>query len=198
MTSAPALTAPRTPMPTTLLVIGMAGSGKTTLMHRLAVHAAERKKEHRQYVINLDPAVKNVPYGAHIDIRDTVDYKQVMKEYGLGPNGAIMTSLNLFATRFDQVVDLIQKRAPELEYALSLFIKIALIHLIYFIIVSYVIVDTPGQIEAFTWSASGAIITESFATCFPTVVVYVIDTPRTTSPNTFMSNMLYACRYDNS
>ena len=60
--------------------------------------------------------------------------------------------------------------------------------------ISYVVVDTPGQIEAFTWSASGAIITESLATSFPTVVVYVVDTPRTTSPNTFMSNMLYACR----
>ncbi len=26
-----------------------------------------------------------------------------MRQYQLGPNGAIMTSLNLFATRFDQV-----------------------------------------------------------------------------------------------
>lgn len=58
---------------------------------------------------------------------------------------------------------------------------------------SYVILDTPGQIEIFTWSASGAIITDAIASAFPTVVAYVIDTPRTTSPATFMSNMLYAC-----
>ena len=32
-----------------------------------------------------------------------VNYKNVMKEYNLGPNGGILTSLNLFATRFDQV-----------------------------------------------------------------------------------------------
>ena len=38
------------------------------------------------------------------DIRDTVNYKEVMKQYGLGPNGGIVTSLNLFATRFDQVM----------------------------------------------------------------------------------------------
>ena len=57
----------------------------------------------------------------------------------------------------------------------------------------YVLVDTPGQIEIFTWSASGAIITEAFASTFPTVVAYVVDTPRSTSPVTFMSNMLYAC-----
>ncbi len=37
------------------------------------------------------------------DIRDTVKYKEVMKQYQLGPNGGIITSLNLFATRFDQV-----------------------------------------------------------------------------------------------
>ena len=58
---------------------------------------------------------------------------------------------------------------------------------------SYALVDTPGQIEAFTWSASGQIITESLASTFPSVIVYVVDTPRTASPNTFMSNMLYAC-----
>lgn len=59
---------------------------------------------------------------------------------------------------------------------------------------SYVILDTPGQIEIFTWSASGAIITDAMASTFPAVVAYIIDTPRTKAPATFMSNMLYACR----
>jgi GPN-loop GTPase len=58
---------------------------------------------------------------------------------------------------------------------------------------SHILVDTPGQIEIFTWSASGAIITDTLAATYPTVVAYIIDTPRTTSPATFMSNMLYAC-----
>lgn len=57
----------------------------------------------------------------------------------------------------------------------------------------YCVIDTPGQIEVFTWSASGTIITEALATRFPTVVVYVMDVVRSTSPTTFMSNMLYAC-----
>jgi hypothetical protein len=59
----------------------------------------------------------------------------------------------------------------------------------------HIILDTPGQIEIFTWSASGAIITDTVASSFPTVVAYIIDTPRTTAPATFMSNMLYACRW---
>jgi GTPase SAR1 family protein len=67
------------------------------------------------YCLNLDPAVGVLPYQANIDIRDTVNYKQVMKQYSLGPNGGILTSLNLFATRFDQVLGFVDKRAAELE-----------------------------------------------------------------------------------
>ncbi|KDD74671.1 conserved putative ATP binding protein [Helicosporidium sp. ATCC 50920] len=150
---------------------GMAGSGKTTFIERLQSHLSSRDEP--GYLINLDPAAFNVLYEPNIDIRDTVDYKNVMEEYSLGPNGAILTSLNLYATRFDQVVSLLIKaRDPPLRY---------------------VVVDTPGQIEAFTWSASGAIITESLASANPALVAYVIDTPRCTNPQTFMSNMLQAC-----
>lgn len=95
-----------------------------------------------------------------------------MKQYSLGPNGGIMTSLNLFSTRFDQVMMFLDKRSPDCKY---------------------VVLDTPGQIEVFTWSASGTIITEALASSFPTVVVYVMDTSRSVNPVTFMSNMLYAC-----
>lgn len=106
------------------------------------------------------------------DVRDTINYKEVMKQYGLGPNGAIVTSLNLFATKFDQVISLVAKASEKHKFC---------------------IIDTPGQIEVFTWSASGNIITETLASTFPTVVVYVMDTVRSVNPVTFMSNMLYAC-----
>ena len=153
------------------IIVGMAGSGKTTLMQRLNAHLHETKRG--GYIMNLDPAVTYMPYGPNIDIRDTVDYKAVMQQYQLGPNGGILTALNLFATRFDQVMKFADQRAKEgMEYLL---------------------VDTPGQIEIFTWSASGAIITETLATSFPTVLVYVMDTPRNCRSATFMSNMLYAC-----
>jgi len=54
-------------------------------------------------------------------------------------------------------------------------------------------VDTPGQMEVFLWSASGQILLDTLASSYPTVLAYVIDTPRSSSPATFMSNMLYAC-----
>ena len=112
--------------PVACIILGMAGSGKTTLMQRINVHIHQNQLP--SYIINLDPAVRSVPYGCNIDIRDTVNYKEVMKQYQLGPNGGIMTALNLFSTKFDQVMSLLEQRADELKH---------------------IFVDTPGQVGTF-------------------------------------------------
>jgi GTPase SAR1 family protein len=164
------LVTPMSERPTCIICLGMAGSGKTTFVQRLTAHLHALKKP--PYVVNLDPAVSSVPYPVNIDIRDTVNYKEVMKQYGLGPNGGIVTSLNLFSTRFDQVLNFIEKKGSQCQYVLF---------------------DTPGQIEVFSWSASGSIITNTLASSFPTVVVYVMDVVRSVNPVSFMSNMFYAC-----
>ena len=148
----------------------MAGSGKTTFVKRLCSYLIETTQK-KSYNINLDPAVIQTPFAANIDIRDSVKYKEIMKKYELGPNGAIVTSLNLFATQFDQVIEIVEKKKDKFDY---------------------IVIDTPGQIEVFSMSASGQVITESLACSFPTVIVYVVDTVRVENPNTFMSNMLYA------
>jgi hypothetical protein len=49
---------------------GMAGSGKTTLVQQINSYMGIHKKV--GYLINLDPAVRSLPYDPHIDIRDTV------------------------------------------------------------------------------------------------------------------------------
>lgn len=59
------------------------------------------------------------------DIRDTVNYKEVMKQYKLGPNGGIVTALNLFATKFGKVVELIEKAGKDYNFC---------------------VIDTPGNI----------------------------------------------------
>jgi GPN-loop GTPase len=65
--------------PVVLLVLGMAGSGKTTFVHRLISYISEQGK--KSYNINLDPAVLEVHFPCNIDIRDSVKYKNVMKTY---------------------------------------------------------------------------------------------------------------------
>ncbi|CAF1402930.1 unnamed protein product [Rotaria sp. Silwood1] len=156
-------------LPVCIIVLGMAGSGKTTFIQRINAHL--HSEQTPPYIVNLDPAVHELPYPCNVDIRDTINYKQIMKEYRLGPNGAIVTSLNLFSTTFDQLLSILNKNQTKYKYF---------------------IFDTPGQIEVFTWSASGTIITETLGATYPTIIVYIMDTPRSSNPITFMSNMLYA------
>ncbi|CAD0019668.1 unnamed protein product [Aureobasidium pullulans] len=180
MESTPAASTGAQP-PVTIVCVGMAGSGKTTFMQRINSHL--HSKQTPPYVMNLDPAVRKVPFDSNIDIRDSVNYREVMKQYNLGPNGGILTSLNLFATKIDQVLNILEKRCLPENQEKGEEHKVP----------KHVLVDTPGQIEVFVWSASGSILLSSLASSFPTVLAYVIDTPRTTaSTSTFMSNMLYA------
>ena len=181
-------------------------------MQRINSHLHAKREP--PYVVNLDPAVLKVPFESNIDIRDSVNYKEVMKQYNLGPNGGILTSLNLFATKIDQILALLEKRAgpgfgsksaqrsgersnsedvekpkeSESEKGGGTSSNDEQAKRI-----KHILVDTPGQIEVFVWSASGDILLGSLASSFPTVVAYIIDTPRTASTSTFMSNMLYAC-----
>ena len=98
-----------------------------------------------------------------------MDYKSVMREYNLGPNGGILTASNLFATRFDQVVTLCERRAAEVERLRG-----------------HPRSDRDLHVER--ERAGGD--PESFASAFPTCVLYVVDTPRAMNPQAFMSNML--------
>lgn len=188
MAASSSTTAPAQQPPVAIVCVGMAGSGKTTFMQRINSHLHTQHTKNPSttappYVLNLDPAVRSVPFESNIDIRDSINYKEVMKQYNLGPNGGILTSLNLFSTKIDQVMGILEKRClpqsqPEAAKAP---------------LPSHIIADTPGQIEVFVWSASGSILLSSLASSFPTVIAYVIDTPRTTeNTSTFMSNMLYA------
>ena len=161
--------APEQKKPISVLIVGLAGAGKSTLTYGLNKFTFENKVP--SYYVNLDPATADLNFSANVDIRDTVKYNEVMEQFKLGPNGAILTSLNLFATKFHEVIGIIEKR-DNLKFAFF---------------------DTPGQIEAFAWSASGGMITEELSAAFDTVILFVVDVPRCSHTPTFISTMLYAC-----
>lgn len=69
------------PRATAIITIGMAGSGKSTFVSRLAADQHQAGKSGPPpYVVNLDPAVGEVGYHANVDVRDTVDYARVMEQ----------------------------------------------------------------------------------------------------------------------
>lgn len=49
--------------PICMIVLGMAGSGKTTFVRKLAQY---KHDEYNPYLVNLDPACREVPYPANI------------------------------------------------------------------------------------------------------------------------------------
>lgn len=72
--------------PIVIITIGMAGAGKSTFVQRINAHLRSRSptqpdvEPRPPYVVNLDPAVVNLGFEANIDIRDTVNYTEVMKQ----------------------------------------------------------------------------------------------------------------------
>ncbi len=85
--------------------------------------------------VNLDPGVVDLPYDADVDVRERVELQQVMEEYGLGPNGALVLATDMIATKLSEVQDDIDSFDAE-----------------------HVIVDTPGQIELFAFRESGEFV----------------------------------------
>lgn len=167
---------------TVFLVVGMAGAGKTTFCQRLYSWISQDscKIDPKTglnsciYSINLDPAVLNCRMPLNLDIRDHVDYNGVMEKYNIGPNGAITTSLNLFLLNINDHMKLTNSK--------------------------YIIIDTPGQIETFTWSSPGYIIRDYFKSVGRLVMIYLVDSHNSSDASVFMSNMMYAvslmCRYE--
>lgn len=98
---------------------------------------------------------------------------QIMSEYHLGPNGAILTALNLYTAQPERIVERIEQLSNNSPRNCFL-------------------IDIPGQIEAFTWSASSMILTKAIGMLMPVVLMFVVDGKRCQNPSSFLSNLLFA------
>ncbi len=120
-----------------IFVAGTAGSGKSLLTSK--IHEYYTRNGAFTAILNLDPGVISLPYTPDIDIRDYVDIVSIMKQYDLGPNGALMMANDLVASKLDELQEEADKINPD-----------------------YLIVDTPGQIELFAYRTSGPYFVNNF------------------------------------
>jgi GTPase SAR1 family protein len=143
--------------------VGTAGSGKSLL----TASFDEWLKAEKQKVatVNLDPGVLNLPYAPDIDIRNYIDINQIMEEYGLGPNGALLLTADLIAEEAERL-------GGEIEDLQS----------------DVVLVDTPGQMELFAFRASGPYIANEL-TKEQKAIVYLFDAVFSFNPLNYVSNM---------
>jgi len=149
-----------------IFIIGTAGSGKSLLTANLFDYYT--KNGNFVGVLNLDPGVENLPYTCDVDVRDYVDLISVMKQYDLGPNGAMIMASDLIASKIDELQRDVDDVNPD-----------------------YLIVDTPGQIELFAYRTSGPFFVQNF-NVEQKSAIFLHDGSLVTTPTNFVSMALLA------
>src|SRR5574342_943957 len=150
----------------TIFLVGTAGSGKSLLASKLFDYYT--KNGAFVGMLNLDPGVENLPYACDVDVRDQVDIVSIMRQYDLGPNGAMIMANDLIASKIDQIQQDVDNVNPD-----------------------YLIVDTPGQIELFAYRTSGPYFVNNFAADQKTSL-FLYDGVLVTTPVNFVSMALLA------
>ncbi len=133
---------------------GPAGSGKTSL---IASYARWLRKElfMKVGIVNLDPGIEKIPYEPVFDIRQWFTLSDIMLKYGLGPNGAFLKASELLAERIDEVMS-----SPPFSNIMDW---------------DMVLIDTPGQMEAFIFRPSSNVFFEALTKLGNPVMVFIID-----------------------
>jgi len=149
-----------------IFVTGTAGSGKSMLTSKILEYY--QKNGVFASVLNLDPGVESLPYRPDVDVRDYVDIVQIMQQYDLGPNGAMIMANDLIASKIDDIQNEIHGVNPD-----------------------YLIVDTPGQIELFAYRASGPFFIQNIDASEKTNI-FLYDGTMIASPTNFISISLLA------
>ncbi len=141
-------------MPVMVVFIGAAGSGKTSLVKAYGDWLVKVNFQ-RVARVNLDPGAERVPYRAVFDIRRYFTVRDIMAKYGLGPNGAFIKAGELIASMADEILMEDPFRDPT-RY-------------------DYVLIDTPGQMEAFIFRPASSAFFEKLLDLASLVGIYVID-----------------------
>ncbi|AOL17592.1 GTPase [Sulfolobus sp. A20] len=148
-----------------IFILGTAGSGKTILTKTLQEYLLDNEMD--TAVINLDPAVESLPYRPDFDVRDYVDAFEVMERYNLGPNSALIASVDLILTRASEI----KSEIDQIE-------------------ANYVIVDTPGQIELFAYRDTGRIVSQLITGNNKSLGLFLFDSYLAKEARSFISLLL--------
>ncbi|OHT03972.1 ATP binding protein [Tritrichomonas foetus] len=107
------------------IVMGPAGSGKSSYIQRMIEHFEVSKRNVRS--INLDPAAESLCYVPSVNITDALDVREIMEKYGEGPNGALIHCMETIVDDFEWFDEVIGENDND-----------------------YLLIDLPGQIELFS------------------------------------------------
>lgn len=137
-----------------IVFIGPAGSGKTSLVKTYS-EWLRKNLLLRVAPVNLDPGAEGVGYKPVFDIRNLFTLRDIMEKYNLGPNGAFIKASELIAENVGTIFSSEPFSEPWKW--------------------DIILVDTPGQMEAFIFRPSSTVFLRKLGGIGNIVLAYIID-----------------------
>lgn len=159
-----------------MVFTGPGASGKTSLTAAFS-EWLEREFNLSVSIVNLDPAVEKLPYVPDLDVRELIDFRKLMSEEGLGPNGAMIKAVDLLTEKSRELLSRLRRLRSD-----------------------YILVDTPGLSELFLLRDSGPKIIKAFKKVALPVAIYLNDVTSSKSPAeivvTYLMSLVVRLRLD--
>ena len=149
-----------------LYFVGTAGCGKSTLTNAFLLWL--QNQGYDAITVNLDPGADTLLYAPDVDVRDWIKLSEVMQEYGLGPNGAQIVAADLIAVNIKEIAQVVAGYDTD-----------------------FVLVDTPGQLELFSFRQSSRLVLEELSGQ-DAMLVYLFDPALAKTPNGLVSSLMLA------
>ncbi len=146
-------------------IVGTAGSGKSLLT--AAFEKWLNDLGHSVIVVNLDPGVDRPPYRSDVDIRNYVNYDEIISTFELGPNGGLVASLDMAVNHAQDIRDDILSTHAD-----------------------YAIVDCPGQMELFAYRNSGPLMVNVLRGDETASSIYLLDANIVRVPQGYLASTL--------
>lgn len=150
-----------------VIVAGPAGSGKSTFVSALAQWMELNGLDVVR--VNLDPASEVLPYVPDVDVRNYVTTHDFMVKYGLGPNGALVLSV-------DYLVNYVSDLRKEIDELGG----------------NYAIIDLPGQLEIVAFRRLGPIVLRELVKNSRSATAFILDSHMASNPHSSYSALLLA------
>ncbi|NVM52995.1 MAG: ATP/GTP-binding protein [Candidatus Helarchaeota archaeon] len=151
-----------------IIFLGTAGSGKTTLCNVYGQWLKQNRHESVRFV-NLDAGVEYIPFSPDLDIRNYFTISEIMKKDKLGPNGAMLRANELLLEQKDLVINKINSFNSD-----------------------FILIDTPGQLEAFVFKEAGPLFLQQLKIKSPTIAIFILDAELTRSASNLIVGLLLA------
>ncbi|MCC6009704.1 MAG: ATP/GTP-binding protein [Fervidicoccaceae archaeon] len=155
--------------PKFFIIAGTAGSGKSTLTKLFGDWL--ESNDIPVVRVNLDPAAEDLPYTPNVDVRDYVDVYQVMRKYKLGPNGALLVSMDILVNHSEEISKEIYRNTTPRDY---------------------VLIDTPGQLEIFAFRRGSQELIKNLVLDNKATIGFLMDSSLISSSLNVISLLLLA------